>query len=165
MRSRCPPASGDAAIRALLRAGETFGILPYGTEALACLRIEKGHPAGGELNGQTTAHDLGLERMMSKRKDFIGRVLAQRPALLAADRPALVGLRPVDRTQPAAGRGAFHSGWHGSNDRPRPGLDELGRVLADAWAIGSGWASSPAGWRGWASRSAPAIRCAGRMSK
>ena len=94
-----PAASGDAAIRALLRAGEKFGILPYGTEALSCLRIEKGHPAGGELNGQTTARDLGLERMMSKRKDFIGRELAQRPALLAADRPALVGLHPVDRTQ------------------------------------------------------------------
>ncbi len=89
---------GEAAIRALLRAGEPFGILPYGTEALSCLRIEKGHPAGGELNGQTTARDLGLERMMSKRKDFIGRALAQRPALLAPDRPALVGLRPVDLT-------------------------------------------------------------------
>jgi sarcosine oxidase subunit alpha len=94
-----PAASGEAAIRALLRAGEPFGILPYGTEALSCLRIEKGHPAGGELNGQTTAHDLGLERMMSKRKDFVGRVLAQRPALLAPDRPALVGLRPVDRAR------------------------------------------------------------------
>jgi sarcosine oxidase subunit alpha len=51
------------------------------------------------LNGQTTARDLGLERMMSKRKDFVGRVLAQRPALLALDRPVLVGLRPVDRTR------------------------------------------------------------------
>ena len=94
-----PAASGEAAIRALLRAGEGFGILPYGTEALGCLRIEKGHPAGGELNGQTTARDLGLERMMSKRKDFVGRVLAQRPALLTPDRPALVGLQPVDRTR------------------------------------------------------------------
>ena len=94
-----PAGSGEAAIRALLRAGAKFGILPYGTEALGCLRIEKGHPAGGELNGQTTARDLGLERMMSKRKDFVGRVLAQRPALLAPDRPVLVGLRPVDRTR------------------------------------------------------------------
>jgi sarcosine oxidase subunit alpha len=93
-----PAPSGDAAIRALLRAGEKFGILPYGTEALGCLRIEKGHPAGGELNGQTTARDLGLARMMSKRKDFIGRALAQRPALLAPDRPSLIGLRPLDRT-------------------------------------------------------------------
>jgi sarcosine oxidase subunit alpha len=92
-----PAVSGDAAIRTLLRAGEKFGMLPYGTEALSCLRIEKGHPAGGELNGQTTARDLGLDRMMSKRKDFVGRALARRPALLAPDRPSLVGLRPVDR--------------------------------------------------------------------
>ena len=38
------------------------------------LRIEKGHPAGGELNGQTTAHDLGIGKMLSAKKDFIGRV-------------------------------------------------------------------------------------------
>jgi DNA-binding transcriptional LysR family regulator len=37
------------------------------------MRIEKGHAAGNELNGQTTAADLGLGRMMSKKKDFIGR--------------------------------------------------------------------------------------------
>ena len=28
------------------------------------LRIEKGHPAGAELNGQTTAHDLGFGRVV-----------------------------------------------------------------------------------------------------
>ena len=43
------------------------------------MRIEKGHPAGNELNGRTTAGDLGLERMMSKKKDFVGRVMARRP--------------------------------------------------------------------------------------
>jgi sarcosine oxidase subunit alpha len=32
--------------------------------------------------------------MLSKKKDFIGRVLSQRPALQAADRQTLVGLRP-----------------------------------------------------------------------
>ncbi|HTB42252.1 MAG TPA: sarcosine oxidase subunit alpha family protein [Acetobacteraceae bacterium] len=93
-----PAEHGDAVVRALIAAGETFGIRPYGTEAMAILRVEKGHPAGGELNGQTTARDLGLEHMMSRRKDYIGRVLAQRPALLAPDRLSLVGLRPADRT-------------------------------------------------------------------
>ena len=29
-----------------------------------------------------TARDLGLGRMMSTKKDYIGRVMAQRPALL-----------------------------------------------------------------------------------
>jgi glycine cleavage system aminomethyltransferase T len=62
------------------------------------LRIEKGHAASNELNGQTTAADLGFGRMMSKKKDFIGRVMAGRPGLTDQMRPALVGLRPVDAT-------------------------------------------------------------------
>ena len=67
-----PARHGEAAIRALLQVGEPFGILPYGTEALSCLRIEKGHPAGGELNGQTTARDLGLERLRWNGKTSSG---------------------------------------------------------------------------------------------
>ncbi len=75
-------------------AGAAYGIAPYGTEALGVLRIEKGHPAGGELNGQTTAHDLGFGKMLSAKKDFIGRFMAARPALTDPARPRLVGLRP-----------------------------------------------------------------------
>ena len=37
-----------------------------------------------------------MGRMMSTKKDFIGRVMAQRPGLTDPDRPALVGLKPVD---------------------------------------------------------------------
>ena len=94
-----PADYGDAMMRALMAAGVPHGITPYGTEALGVMRIEKGHVAGNELNGQTTARDLGLGRMVSTRKDFIGRVMAARPALVAADRPTLVGIRPVDRRQ------------------------------------------------------------------
>jgi methylglutamate dehydrogenase subunit C len=92
-----PARHGDAMIRAIMAAGEEFGITPYGTEALGVMRIEKGHVSGNEINGQLTARDLGLGRMVSGKKDCIGRVMAQRPALLAEDRPAFVGLRPVDR--------------------------------------------------------------------
>src|SRR6185503_13008477 len=92
-----PARYGDAAIRAIMAAGAEFGITPYGTEALGVMRVEKGHVAGNEINGQLTARDLGLGRMMSKKKDFIGRVMAERPALVAPDRPALVGFQPVDR--------------------------------------------------------------------
>jgi sarcosine oxidase subunit alpha len=35
--------------------------------------------------------------MMSTKKDFIGRLMARRPALTEADRPGLVGLRPVEK--------------------------------------------------------------------
>jgi sarcosine oxidase subunit alpha len=80
-----------------MEAGRPYGIVPYGIEALGVMRIEKGHIGGGELHGQTTARDLGLGRMMSARKDYIGRVMAQRPALTDPNRPTLVGIRPVDR--------------------------------------------------------------------
>jgi methylglutamate dehydrogenase subunit C len=93
-----PANLGDAFIRALFEEGRSFDVVPYGTEALGVMRIEKGHPAGNELNGQTTARDLGMTRLVSKKKDFIGRIMSQRPGLMAADRPTLVGLRPVDRT-------------------------------------------------------------------
>ncbi len=90
-----PACFGAVAIEAIMDAGADLGIVPYGTEALGVMRIEKGHIAGNELNGTTTAGDLGLGRMMSTKKDYIGRVLAQRPGLIDPNRPALVGIRPV----------------------------------------------------------------------
>jgi sarcosine oxidase subunit alpha len=92
-----PAGYGDALIHRIMEAGRPYGIVPYGIEALGVMRIEKGHIGGGELHGQTTARDLGLGRMMSARKDYIGRVMAQRPALTDPNRPTLVGIRPVDR--------------------------------------------------------------------
>jgi sarcosine oxidase subunit alpha len=91
-----PAHHGDRLVRAIAETGQAFGAVPYGTEALGVLRIEKGHPAGNELNGQTTAGDLGMARLMSNKKDYIGRVMATRPALTDEDRPSLVGLRPLD---------------------------------------------------------------------
>src|SRR4029079_14118379 len=92
-----PARFGDALIGKIVEVGAAYGIAPYGTEALGVLRIEKGHPAGGELNGQTTAHDLGLGKLLSTKKDFIGRFMAARPALIDSSRPTLVGLRPINR--------------------------------------------------------------------
>lgn len=95
-----PADYGEAMMRALMAAGDPRGIMPYGTEALGVMRIEKGHVAGNEINGQTTARDLGLGKMMSAKKDFIGRLMARREALLQTDRPTLVGLRPVNLGEP-----------------------------------------------------------------
>jgi methylglutamate dehydrogenase subunit C len=94
-----PARYGDALARTLMEAGASFGIVSYGTEALGVMRIEKGHVAGNEIDGRTTARDLRLGRMVSTKKDFIGRVMAGRPALIADDRPTLVGLRPVAGSQ------------------------------------------------------------------
>lgn len=90
-----PARYGDSAIRAIMSAGAEWGVVPYGTEALGVMRIEKGHVAGNELNGTTTAADLGLGRMLSNKKDYIGRVLGEREGLTDANRPTLVGVRPV----------------------------------------------------------------------
>ncbi|HET9107482.1 MAG TPA: sarcosine oxidase subunit alpha family protein [Steroidobacteraceae bacterium] len=92
-----PARVADAVIRAIMTAGEPLAVVPYGLEALGAMRIEKGHVAGAELNGTTTARDLGLARMMSAQKDYIGRVLAARPGLTAPDRPALIGVKPLRR--------------------------------------------------------------------
>ncbi len=94
-----PARHGGALAQALMTAGAPFGITPYGIEALGVMRIEKGHVSGNELNGQTTARDLGLGRMASTKKDYIGRVMAGRTGLTDPDRPTLVGFRPVDRSQ------------------------------------------------------------------
>jgi len=37
--------------------------------------------------------------MVSKKKDFIGRFMGERPALTETERPSLVGLKPVDKTE------------------------------------------------------------------
>lgn len=77
-------------------AGQSCGITAYGTEALNILRIEKGHVAGPELDGRTTLHDLGMGRMASKRKPFIGSALMRREGMVNSNRPQLVGLEPAD---------------------------------------------------------------------
>ena len=120
-----PARHGGALAGAILEAGAPLGLVPYGIEALGVLRIEKGHPAGNELNGQTTARDLGMGRMMSGKKDYIGRAMSRRPALLADDRPQLVGLRPIDPAQ-----------------RLRAGAHLLPQGTAAVIAHDQGWISS-----------------------
>ena len=84
---------------ALLEAGKPWGMIPYGLDALNTLRIEKGHITGAELNGNTSASDLGFERLLKAEGDFIGRTLSGRPGLKDPARLQLVGVRPVDPAQ------------------------------------------------------------------
>ena len=98
-----PTRYGDALMRRLMEEGEEFDVVPYGTEALGVMRIEKGHAAGNELNGTTTALNLGMGRMVSKKKDSIGSILSEREGLNTDDALMQVGIRPVDpsKTVPA----------------------------------------------------------------
>jgi heterotetrameric sarcosine oxidase alpha subunit len=94
-----PANHAEQAWTALLEAGRRFGIMPYGLDALNTLRIEKGHVTGAELNGNTSAEDLGLGPMLKSSGDFVGRALAQRPGMKAPDRLQLVGVRPAKAAQ------------------------------------------------------------------
>ena len=80
----------------IYEAGQQFDIVPYGTETLGNMRIEKGHVAGPELDGRTTADDLGLGMMASRKKEFIGKRMAYREGLTAPDRKKFVGFVPLD---------------------------------------------------------------------
>ncbi len=91
-----PTRYGDAGIRKLVEAGAEFEAVVYGTEALGVMRIEKGHVAGAELNGQSSALNMGLGRMVSKKKDSIGMAMSLRAGMNDANGYRLVGVKPVD---------------------------------------------------------------------
>jgi sarcosine oxidase subunit alpha len=79
-----------------LKTGASLGIKPYGLEALASLRIEKGHVAGLELDHRNTLDDLGLGKMAGKEKAYIGKELRQRPLYHTPERWSLVGIELLE---------------------------------------------------------------------
>ena len=112
-----PAGYGEAVADALMEAGREEGICAYGVEALNVLRIEKGHVTHSELEGRTTADDVGLGRMMTMQKpDFIGKRLSTRFGLTAADRLQLVGLKPVEADK------EIKAGAHLLKDQAKPSL-------------------------------------------
>jgi len=124
-----PADNGNTVARALMHAGAEFGITPYGLEALSIMRIEKGHVAGAELNGTTTAGDLGLGKMMSTKKDYIGRMMATREGLHDANRQCVVGIRPVDV------KDKLHSGSHLLKRGDAPSMtNDQGYITSVAWS-------------------------------
>ncbi len=90
-----PADYGIALWERILEASRPLGIMPYGLEALASLRIEKGHVAGLELDHRNTLHDLGLSKMAAN-KPFVGKELLNRPVLVDPERWSLVGLECID---------------------------------------------------------------------
>ena len=95
-----PAHNGLAMWEAVMEAGRAFDITPYGTQAMHVLRAEKGFiVVGHETDGSVTPVDLGLERMVSKGKDFIGRRSLSRADTSRLDRKQLVGILPEDPPQ------------------------------------------------------------------
>ncbi|MCK0102959.1 sarcosine oxidase subunit alpha family protein [Pseudohalocynthiibacter sp. F2068] len=90
-----PARYGDALFRDLLARAEALGGGAYGMEALNVLRIEKGFITHAEIHGRVTAFDIGMERMVSAKKDCIGKPAAARPGLVDPERERLVGIKPI----------------------------------------------------------------------
>ena len=90
-----PADYGRAVWEAVHAAGQAHGITPYGTEAMHVLRAEKGYIiVGQETDGTATPDDVGLTWAIGKTKpDFVGKRSLERPAMKAAGRKQLVGLR------------------------------------------------------------------------
>ncbi len=89
-----PARYGESLFRVLVAQAEALGGGAYGMEALNVMRIEKGFVTHAEIHGRVTAFDVGMQGMMSTKKDFVGKAAASRPGLLE-DREELVGLKPV----------------------------------------------------------------------
>jgi sarcosine oxidase subunit alpha len=93
-----PADFGTAVWEAIFDAGVAHGMTPYGTEAMHVMRAEKGYIiVGQDTDGTVTPDDAGLAWAIGKAKpDFVGMRSLQRPAMGAADRRQLVGLRTRD---------------------------------------------------------------------
>ena len=82
---------------AVAAAGAEFNITPYGTETMHVLRAEKGYPiVGQDTDGTVTPQDAGMEWVISKAKDFIGKRSYTRKDAARTDRKHLVSVLPVD---------------------------------------------------------------------
>ena len=122
-----PAGQGLAFWQALCAAGEEFGIMPYGTEALHVMRAEKGFiMIGDETDGTVIPQDLGLDWAISKKKsDFLGKRAQERSHMVDSDRWKLVGLETLDGSVLPDGAYAVGEGENANGQR-----NTIGRVTS-----------------------------------
>ncbi len=125
------PASHGLAVRpALMPAGRKYDITPYGTEAMHVLRAEKGYIiVGQETDGSVNPHDLGMDWIVSKSKDFIGRRSLGRSDMSKPDRKQLVGILTEEPLE-VLPEGAQLV----EKVKPEPPMDMLGHVTSSYWS-------------------------------
>ncbi|AWN15121.1 sarcosine oxidase subunit alpha family protein [Salinisphaera sp. LB1] len=89
---------GQALWDAVMKAGEPYGLTPYGTETMHVLRAEKGFiVAGQDTDGSMTPLDMGMQWAIGKNKtDFIGKRSLERPDIVLDSRRQYVGLLPKE---------------------------------------------------------------------
>ncbi|CAM3803151.1 sarcosine oxidase subunit alpha family protein [Castellaniella denitrificans] len=92
-----PANMGRHVVERLMRAGEPYGITPYGTETMHVLRGEKGYIiVGQDTDGSVTPMDLGMGGMVAKNKDCLGKRSLMRSHTNGAGRKQFVGLLADD---------------------------------------------------------------------
>ena len=122
-----PADYGVAVWEHLLRAAAPTGIRPYGLEALASLRIEKGHVAGLELDRRTTLDDW-------PRQDGRQGQGLHRPRVTPARGPAGSTALEPDRNRMRRSRYKV-ARWRDTvcdrrpDQRPRSGLCDVGHLV------------------------------------
>lgn len=117
-----PARYGQTLWREMLKRGETFGITPYGVEALMVMRIEKGYlHIGADTDGTTMPQDVGFAEIMAKKKtDFAGKRSTMLPVGRDPRRefvglevengePLPIGAHIIDPTEPSDTRRSH--GW------------------------------------------------------
>ncbi|MCF6231601.1 MAG: sarcosine oxidase subunit alpha family protein [Rhodobacteraceae bacterium] len=114
---------GRAFWDALMAAGQEFGVMPYGTEALHIMRAEKGFiMIGDESDGTVIPQDLGLHWAISKKKDdYLGKRAHARIAMTDKDRWQLVGLETTDGSTLPDGAYATAPGLNANGQRMTQG--------------------------------------------
>ena len=119
-----PASYGIDVWNACITAGEKYGLVPFGTEALHVLRAEKGYIAvGQDTDGTVTPVDLGMGRMISKKKDFLGKRSLTRADMTAPERRQFVGLLATDPAE------VLPEGAHiVERALPKPPMKTLGHV-------------------------------------
>ena len=95
-----PASFGRAIWDVCIEAGQKYNITPYGTEVMHVLRAEKGFIiVGQDTDGSVTPIDAGMDWLVDKRKDFLGKRSLSRSDMLRDDRKQLVGLLTISPTE------------------------------------------------------------------
>jgi len=114
-----PASEGLAFWERLIEAGQEFGAMPYGTEALHVMRAEKGFiMIGDETDGTVIPQDLGLDWAISKKKpDYLGKRAQERVHMASPERWKLVGLQTLDGSVLPDGAYAVAEGVNANGQR------------------------------------------------
>jgi sarcosine oxidase, subunit alpha len=120
---------------ALLEEGRSFGIQPYGIEALLHLRMEKGFlHIGSDTDGTTVPDDVGFGKpAASKSTHYVGKRSLTLPENVRPDRLQLVGLTGESPTPLPVGS---HLRLPGSTEPTDGWITSAGSLSTDGKSVG-----------------------------